>query len=418
MTNSKEVKQTVGHLFRSEAGRMAAVLTRIVGINNIEVAEDIVQDTLLKAMETWSFHGVPGNPQAWLYKVAKNKSLDFIRSKKRHELTHTALAQVPDSGWALSASVNQMFFEYEIQDSQLRMIFACCHPAIPEESQIALTLKILCGLSTLEIASAFLISDETIQKRIFRAREKLRVQNNIFELPPTESLHPRLDTVLKTLYLLFNEGYHATNYETNIRFDLCEEAMRLLYLLIQSKDLRLPKVQALMALMCFQTSRFATRSNDEGETVLLEFQDRMRWNRELIQQGFSFLEQASRGDELSEYHIEASIASVHAKAISFEETDWIQLIYLYEVLLEIKPSPIIAMNKAIACGYANNPEKAIGELLAIKGLEENHFYQTALGNFHKLSGNKSEALTCYQAALVLTRSLSDKKVIERKIESL
>ena len=411
----KKVKQLVGHLFRHEAGKMAAVLTRLLGASHIDVAEDIVQDTLLKAMETWSFHGMPDQPQAWLYTVAKNKALDFIRSQKRHSLIHAELATLQNSGWALSASMNQLFLENEIQDSQLRMIFACCHPAISEESQIAMTLKILCGLSTSEIASAFLTSDETIQKRIARAKEKLRDQKIKLEVPSPEALPARLGTVLKTLYLLFNEGYYSSNNKTALREDLCEEAMRLTYLLIQHPQIKLPKVNALMALMCLQASRFPARTTSDGSTVLLEKQDRTLWNRELIQQGLTFLETAAAGNELSEYHIEASIASIHAKAFSFRETNWNQLLYLYKVLFEIKPEPIVAMNKAIALGYAHDPTDAIEELLNIKGLDDNHFYHTALGNFYQLARQKENALQSYSTALKLTRSSKDTELLQQKI---
>jgi RNA polymerase sigma factor (sigma-70 family) len=407
MKEGNEVEQLIGHLFRHEAGKMTAVLYRLLGVGNGQIAEDIVQDTLLKAMETWGFHGVPQNPQAWLYTVAKNKALDFVRSKKRHELIHSELAELHQSGWAVSASVNMLFLENEIQDSQLRMMFACCHPSISEESQIALTLKTLCGLSTLEIASAFLTSEETIQKRIFRAKEKLREQHIKLEVPPVEALPLRLDAVLRMIYLLFNEGYYSTNSENQVRLDLCEEAVRLNYLLLQSSDLRLPKVQALMALMCLQSSRFPSRHDKDGATVLLQHQDRSRWNQELMNRGFSFLEEASRGNELSDYHIEASIAAVHATAKSFEETNWLQLVTLYEVLFSMKPSPIIAMNKAIAVGYATHPERGVQELLSIQGLEQNHFYYAALGRFYQLDSKKNEALTSFQKALSLAKSTTD-----------
>lgn len=417
MSNLPEVKQLVGHLFRHEAGRMAAVLYRMLGTANLEVAEDIVQDTLLKAMETWSYHDLPENPQAWLYTVAKNKALDFVRSKKRHELIHSQLADVVHSGWALSASVNNLFLENEIQDSQLRMIFACCHPSLSEESQIALTLKVLCGLSTLEIAAAFLTSDETIQKRIFRAKEKLREQQIKLEVPNPEVFPLRLDSVLTILYLLFNEGYHTTN-ESKVRLDLCEEAMRLNYLLLQSPTLRLPKVQALIALMCLQASRFPSRQDNNGANVLLEYQDRSLWNRELINRGFLYLKEASMGKELSDYHVEASVAAVHATAKTFQETNWKQLVSLYKILYEMRPSAIIAMNKAIAVGYAENAQSAIEELLSIKGLEQNHFYHAALGNFYQQNGDKMEALKWYEKALLLVRSCNDITILKMKIDSL
>jgi RNA polymerase sigma-70 factor (ECF subfamily) len=215
--------------------------------------------------------------------------------------------------------------------------------------------------------------------------------------------------------LLFNEGYHASNHESTIRFDLCEEAMRLNYLLLQSDTTRIPKVQALMALMCLQASRFPSRHHQDGSVILLEQQDRSLWNQELIQRGLLILESASRGEELSDYHIEATIASIHAEANSFEDTDWKKLLMMYEFLAEFKPSPLVAMNKAIACGYACNAELAIRELLMIKGLEQNHFYHAALGNFYHLANKKTDALKSYQTALSLSKSANDAKVIEGKI---
>ena len=252
MARSENVKQLAGHLFRHEAGKMAAVLTRILGSDRLEVAEDIVQDTLMKAMETWRFKGVPENPSAWLYAVAKNKALDFIRSRQRHEQIHSEIAKAFHSEWSLPSSVNQLFLESEIEDSQLRMMFAACHPSIQEESQIALILKILGGLSVREIANAFLTNEETIQKRIVRAKEKLRDEKISLEIPLPQSLSSRIDAVLKVLYLLFNEGYHPSQSDQLLREDLCEEAMRLTYLLIQNSVTRQPKVLALMSLMCLQ----------------------------------------------------------------------------------------------------------------------------------------------------------------------
>jgi len=317
--SSQNINQLAGHLFRHEAGRMAAVLARLLGSDRLQTAEDIVQDTLVKAMETWRYNGVPDNPSAWLYRVAKNKALDFIRSRQRHDKIHSEIAKEIHSEWTLPTSVNRMFSVPEIEDSQLRMMFATCHASIPEESQIALTLKILGGLSIKEIAHAFLASEETIQKRIARAKDRLREEKINLELPPPHLLADRLDAVLKVIYLLFSEGYHPSESAVEIREDLCEEAMRLAHFLIQNPATHRPKVLALMALMCLQAARFDSRSSAEGP-ITLELQDRSRWSQRLMNEGFRLLEQASEGDELSEYHVEAAIASVHMKAASFEDT--------------------------------------------------------------------------------------------------
>jgi RNA polymerase sigma factor (sigma-70 family) len=405
------VQQLVGHLFRHEAGKMAAVLTRLLGAENLEVAEDLVQDTLLKAMETWPFHGVPENAAAWLYKVARNKAIDWIRH-------HQSQSKVFNEYQAALQDGNpDVFTADEINDSVLRMMFACCHPAIPAESQIALTLKTLGGLSVHEIAHAFLTSEETIAKRIYRAKEKLKQDNTRLEPPGLFELPHRLDSVLHVLYLLFNEGYHSSNHNTIIREELCEEAMRLTYLLVLHKSTSLPKVRALMALMCFQSSRFDARTGELGEIILLEDQDRTQWSRPLIQQGLDFLERASVGNSLSEYHVEAAIASVHSLAPRFEETQWDKLLMLYQTLETVKPGPMVRLNKAIATGYAQSFIAGIQELKKITNLQDHPLYLTALGNFHLLEGNTKAARDLLEKALLHTSSARESDLIRHKLKS-
>jgi RNA polymerase sigma factor (sigma-70 family) len=412
-----ESVQLADHLFRREAGKMAAVLTRILGSDRLEVAEDIVQDTLMKAVETWGFKGIPENPSAWLYAVAKNKALDFIRSRKRHEEIHSEIAKAIHSEWSLPSSVNSLFLKPEIEDSQLRMMFAACHPSIQEESQVALTLKILGGLSVREIANAFLTNEETIQKRIARAKEKLRVEKISLEIPSPQSLSSRIDAVLKVLYLLFNEGYHPSQSDQLLREDLCEEAMRLTYLLIQNPLTRQPKVFALMALMCLQVSRFDARKSSEG-FISLELQDRSLWNKQLMDKGFLFLEQAAEGNELSEYHLEAVIAAVHMKANSFVDTDWNRLLTLYDILAQLKPGPIIELNRAIAIGYAKSFCEGLEALQKISELSNNHFYHAAMGNFFWLLNERDNALKSYSHSLNLAVVQSDKVFLQKKIDEI
>ncbi len=412
--SSQHVHQLVGHLFRHESGKMAAVLTRLLGTDNLDVAEDLVQDTLLKAMEIWRFRGVPDNPSAWLYKVARNKAIDWLRSGKRQ--TKLSVAQENNLSPDLYSVHEELFTEDEIQDSMLRMMFACCHPTIPFESQIALTLKTLGGLSVPEIAHAFLTSEETIAKRIYRAKEKLKQEKIKLEPPGVFELPHRLDGVLHVLYLLYNEGYNSSHSDTLIREDLCEEAMRLTYLLTQHKATRLPKVNALMALMCLQASRFAARTGNMGEIILLEEQDRTQWNQPLIQKGLSFLEKSSTGNVLSEYHIEASIASVHALASRFEETSWGALLVLYETLRELKPGPIVNLNHAIVIGYAHSAAAGIQELEKIPDLPHHYLYLTALGNFYLLQGNATKAKELFERALSKTNSAQEAGLLNRKIQ--
>lgn len=409
MPEVPNVQHLIGHLFRHESGRMAAVLTRFLGTENFEVAEDLVQDTLLKAMEVWRFRGVPGNPSAWLYKVARNRAIDWIRHQQRHP---NVLSEYQKHIELIPADV---FAEEEIQDSLLRMMFACCHPAIPPESQIALTLKTLGGLSVLEIAHAFLTSEETIAKRIYRAKEKIKQDHIKLDPPSLFELPKRLDSVLHVLYLLFNEGYHSTHSDTLIREDLCAEAMRLAYLLVQHRATSLPKVNALLGLMCLQSSRFAARTGSLGEIILLQDQDRTCWHPPLIRQGLAFLESSSKGNVLSEYHIEASIASVHALAQRFEDTRWDELVRLYQTLYELKPGPMVELNKAIAIGYAQSPEAGIAALEEINELHNHYLYLSALANFYLLQGEVIEAKKYFERALQHTTSIQEAELIKRNL---
>ncbi len=413
---SENVQKLVDHLFRHEAGKMVAVLTRMLGAENLEASEDIVQDTLLKAVEVWRFRGVPENPPAWLYKVAHHKAIDWLRSGQRKSRLLTTRNDELKSSWNLAPSEEDIFNEVDIQDSVLRMMFACCHPAIPPESQIALTLKTLGGLSVAEIANSFLTSEETIAKRIFRAKEKIKQERIKLDPPGIYELPHRLDNVLHVLYLLFNEGYHSSQGNTIIREDLCAEAMRLTYLLAQHKATDLPKVNALMALMCLQSSRFAARTGDLGEIILLEDQDRTKWSHPLIHQGLDFLDKASIGNTLSQYHVEASIASIHCLAQRFEETRWDKLLELYQILSELKPGPMVNLNKAIAMGYALSPQIGIQELQKINGLQDHYLQLTALGNFHLLEGNTITAKVYLEKALLTSPSSQEAKLINQKIQ--
>src|SRR6185503_20155157 len=382
MDQNKNVSQLVDHLFRHESGKMIAVLSRLLGLQNIDVAQDIVQDTLLQAMTTWGYKAIPDNPSAWLYRVAKNKAIDFLRREKKFHAITPEYSYLLQSEYTLSSTVNNLFLENEIQDSQLRMIFACCHPAITEESQIALTLKTLCGLSINEIAKAFLTTEETIAKRIYRAKEKIKAEKIELEVPQNDELSSRVDTVLKSLYLLFNEGYKSSNPDKLIREDLCEEAMRLCFLLTQHSLTSFPRSKALLALMCFQASRLDARLDDKNNIILLKHQDRSKWNRSLMNKGFELMEESTEPFEVSSYHLEAAIASQHAAARSFEQTNWKSIYHLYEMLYQLQPNPIVAMNKAIASSYAISKQNALNELQKIKGLEHHHIYYASIGEIY------------------------------------
>jgi RNA polymerase sigma factor (sigma-70 family) len=412
------VNQVVSHLFRHEAGKMAAVLTRMVGLQHLDIAEDIVQDTLLQALNVWKVKGIPENPPAWLYTVAKRKAIDVIRQRTSHAHIEKELAQAFKSEWTLSPAIRHLFFEHEIEDSQLRMMFACCHPAIPYESQMALILKTLCGLSISEIAHSFLTTDETITKRLYRAREKIREEGIQLEILSPKTLTERQDTVLHTLYLLFSEGYNSVHPDKLIRHDLCEEAMRLCLLVTKNKLTGSPDANALLALMCYQASREEARLDEKENIVLLQTQDRTKWNQSLIQKGNEFLDRATASDQLSEYHLEAVIAATHARSQTFESTDWKNILLLYDVLSTLKKDPIVELNKAIAIGFAKSAEEGLAYLKTVKGLESNSIYHAALGDFYVSLKNPASAEEYYSKAISLTQSSSEIDLLKSKLSSL
>jgi RNA polymerase sigma factor (sigma-70 family) len=411
------IKSTIDHLFRHESGKMVSVLSRLLGLQNLETVHDIVQDTLLQAMSTWSYNGIPDKPPAWLYRVAKNKAIDFLRREKKFREISPQYAYLLQSEYGLASTVNNLFLENEIQDSQLRMMFACTHPAIAQESQVAITLKTLCGLSVHEIAKAFLTNEETINKRIYRAKEKIKAEKIELSVPQGDELPPRLDTVLKSLYLLFSEGYSSSHPDKVIREDLCEEAMRLTFLLANHKITNRPRTNALLSLMCFQASRLQARLDDKGNIILMKFQDRSKWHKQLIAKGVTYLEIAAENSEISPYHIEAAIASLHASADSFEHTDWKSIYDLYEALYQLHPAPIVALNKAIASAYAIGKQNALSQLLQIKGLENYYLYHTSIGEIYFELHQKRKAKEFYEKALHLTNSRPEQQLLMNKISN-
>ena len=409
------INQLIDHLFRHESGKMISVLSKLLGLQNLETAQDIVQDSLLQAMNTWSFKGIPDNPSAWLYRVAKNKAIDFLRKENKIRELSPQYAYLLQSEYTLSPTVNNLFLENEIQDSQLRMMFACCHPLVPQESQIALTLKTLCGLSVSEISAAFLTNEETIAKRLYRAKEKIKTCDIELAVPQGNELPDKLEGVLKSLYLLFNEGYNSSHPDLLIREDLCEEAMRLVRLLCQHPLTRLPRTFALYSLFCFQASRLRARLDDNAHIIILKDQDRSKWDRSLIQTGFDYLELAAEPFEVSPYHLEAAIASIHAASPTFETTDWKSIHHLYELLYQLQPNPVVAMNKAIASAYAVSKQQALEELNQINGLEHHHLFYATIGEMYLGLDQKPDAKAAFQKAITLTNSQSEKLLLLEKI---
>jgi RNA polymerase sigma factor (sigma-70 family) len=420
MPEQKQVSQIVDHLFRHEAGKMIAVLTKFFGLQQVELAEDMVQETLLTAFETWKLKGIPDNPQAWLYQVAKNKILTYLKREQNFHknIAHNLIYSIENEA-LIHTKLDEFFLENEIKDAQLRMMFACCHPSVSTDLQLILMLKTLCGLSIKEIAAALLSQEDTIAKRLFRAKEKIKQEGILLEVPVGNELIERLDAVLKAIYLLFNEAYKSTSTDTVIRQELSDEALRLGAILagrpLSILDKNLPKINALMALMCFHAARFDSRLDEAGNIILLENQDRSLWNPYLIKQAYSFFKASSEGSDISEYHIEAAIASYHTQAPSFEKTNWQAIFYCYNLLYSLKPTPIIAFNRAIARGYFEGAKAGIEALLEVEGLDKNHFYHTALGDFYLKNNQKMKAKAAYELALKFVFLGAEKKVILDKM---
>ena len=344
-----ENQEILPHLFKKEYRKIVAVLCKLFGIDHIDTAEDIASDTFLLASETWSFKGLPENPTAWLYTVAKNKSKNYF---KHHAVFTQKIAKEIKFSSSEFHEIEIDLSEKNILDSQLQMMFAVCHPSISSEAQIGLSLRILCGFGIDEIADAFLSNKEQINKRLFRAKEKLRIEKVKIELPNEKEINERLENVLTTLYLLFNEGYYSSSKNVTLRKELCLEAMRLTGLLIDNEHTNKPFVNALLSLMCFHASRFEARTNKGGEPVLYQDQDENLWNNELINRGEYYLNLASTGDKISKYHLEAGIAYWHTiKADSKEK--WENILQLYNRLLLIEYSPIAALNRTFALSKAN-----------------------------------------------------------------
>ncbi|MFX1704810.1 sigma factor [Chitinophaga sp. CC14] len=404
--------ELIPHLFRTEFRKITAVLCKVFGIEHLEVAEDIASETFLSAMETWTYKGIPENPTAWLYLVAKNKAKNYFQ---RNHLFAAKIASQVKYTASGSEEPDIDLSDKNITDSQLQMIFAICHPGISKEAQIGLALRILCGFGITEIANAFLTNKEIINKRLFRAKEKLREEKVQMEFPGETEIKKRLDTVLTTLYLLFNEGYYSESQDVVLREDFCLEAMRLTYLLLENPSTNTPEVNALFALMCFHASRFEARRNENGEIILYQDQDESRWNETLIAKGAWFLHEASGGEKLSRYHLEATIAYWNTQKQDTPEK-WESILQLYNRLLQICYSPVAALNRTYALAKANGKEVAIAEAEKLQ-LTDNHYYFVLLGELYTDIDN-TRAVTHLQKALLLAKTEADKRTIQRKMARL
>jgi RNA polymerase sigma factor (sigma-70 family) len=405
-------QELIPHLFRTEFGRITAVLCKLFGFENINVAEDITSETFLAALDTWPYKGIPENPQAWLYTVAKNKAKNTL---KRKQLFNEKISSALQAEHSTEDAMEIDMTDSNIHDSQLQMLFAVCHPAIPPEAQIGLALRILCGFGIDEIAHAFLSNKETINKRLFRAKEKLRTERIQMEFPAENELKARLQNVLTTLYLLFSEGYYSETENQILRKDLCDEAMRLTKMLIDYPLTNKPEVNALFALMCFQASRFAARKDKNGDIVLYEDQDERLWNQQLITMGAMHLGMAAQGNYLSKYHLEASIAYWHTIKADMAEK-WENILHLYNCLLAAEYSPVAALNRTYALAKVKGNEAAIIEAEKLN-LTNNPFYHTLLGELYK-GIDPLKAKEYFLNALRLAKTDTDKKTIYARIEAL
>jgi RNA polymerase sigma factor (sigma-70 family) len=413
----------VEHLFRHESGKMMAVLTRVFGIHHLSMVEDVVQEAFLKAAQTWRYGQLPDNPAAWLMRVAKNKAIDIIRRQHLTRLYSEELAQqLQAQADEAVETAEQFFLDTEIADSQLRMIFACCHPSLKEEDQIALTLKTISGFSTAEIARALVTNEATIQKRLYRAKQFLQEEHIALEIPIGNQLTERLEIVYAVLYLLFNEGYNSGKEDELIRRDCCVEAMRLVVLLSNHTVGNRPATFALLALMCFQASRFESRIGENNTIILLQHQDRNTWDKDLINKGFQYLNHSSQGQELTIFHIESAIAAEHCMAGSFEQTNWERMLYLYDLLLEQKPTAPVKLNRAIVLAQLDQTQQALREIRQIDGIEKllatQYLYSAVMGDLYSQVGDCINARKLLQQAHELTTSLAEKKLILEKINQL
>lgn len=407
-----EQQELIPHLFRTEYRKIVSVLCRRFGFDEMETAEDIASETFLTAAQTWGFNGLPQNPVAWLYRVAQNKAKNYLQ----RDLTfQTKVAPQVKSDFSGRYETEIDLSPQNISDSQLQMMFAICHPCIPPEAQVGLSLRILCGFGIDEISEAFLSNKETINKRLYRAREKLREAQIKIELPAPAQIDKRLEVVLTTIYLLFNEGYYSISQNQVLRQDLCFEAIRLCQMLADNEHTNKPAVNALLALMYFHASRFDARLNKNGEIILYHDQDTSLWNADMILKGGYYLNKSAIGSTLSKYHLEASIAYWSTQKAD-TKAKWENILQLYNRYLQIAYSPVAALNRTYALAKANSKEEAIVEAEKLN-LTDNQFYFALLGQLYTGIDNQ-KAKTNFQNALTIARTSADKKIIQKKIDEL
>jgi RNA polymerase sigma factor (sigma-70 family) len=425
-TTAEEAPELDTQLFRQQSGRMVVALTRLFGIHNLALAEDVVQDAFCRAIEVWKFKGVPPNPSAWLMATAKNRALDILRRERTARTYAPELTRWLESEWTLAPTVQESFAPHSIQDDELRMMFSCCHPRLPQPVQVGLILNILCGFSIHETASAFLLSHAAMEKRITRGKKTLAASKRLFQLTSARltatDLTTRLDAVHRALYLLFNEGYHSASEASPVRTELCREAMRLTALLLAHPLASTPATHALAALFSLNAARLPTRLDAAGNLQLLADQDRTRWDPAIIREGQRLLEAAATGTHISPFHLEAAIAHIHASAPSNAATDWPAIVRLYDILLTLPPgpSPVVALNRALALSQHLGPESGLAAIAAIPDsarLKTYPFYHTALGELSLSAANPTAARNHLQHALKLARNPAERHLLTRRLQA-
>jgi RNA polymerase sigma-70 factor (ECF subfamily) len=417
MQESAGVSRLVEHLFRHESGKMVATLTRIFGVEHWNLAEDVVQEALSRALQTWPYRGVPENPSAWIMRASRNLALDVIRREKTFRAKEAEITRLIERDG--SPSEVAIFADQQIADDRLRMMFVCCHPVIPPEAQVALALKTLCGFSVTEISHAFLTTEAAIAKRLTRAKQKIQNAQVAFEIPTGDELERRLDSVLQSVYLLFNEGYKASSGDKLVREELCQEAIRLTELLAQHPAGNQPKTHALLALMLLNAARIPGRADEEGNLVRLEEQDRKRWDQEMIARGMSHLRHSAAGEALSEYHLQAGIAACHATAIDYSATDWSKILTLYDRLIEFDDSPVVALNRAVAVANVWGPEAGLQTVHAIRGLEKlraYYLFYAVIGELEMRLNNYEAAAEQFRKAFELAETKSERAFLLKRLE--
>jgi RNA polymerase sigma factor (sigma-70 family) len=422
LTVQQDINRVIDYLFRNETGKIVSVLTRVFGADNIELAEDVVQDSMLEALKNWQSKGLPDNPSAWLFTVAKNKALNVLSREKNKQRYATDAANLLQSEWTSEPALDHLFSEPEILDDQLRMIFTCCHPAISSDSQIALALKTLCGFSIPEIARSFLTTEENIHKRLVRARQRIREAEIPFEVPNGKELAQRLETVLETIYLLFNEGYSASKGNDVIRYEICQEAVHLAEIIIASKSIaNKGNVYALLALMLLNASRFNARQDDEGNLVTMAEQDRTLWDEKMKSIGFYYLQESTKDGNLSIYHILSAISAQYCVAPDYESTDWGSILSLYDSLLVIYSSPVVLLNRAVALSKVKGPQAALDALKQIESdpsLKSYYLHYSTAAEFYAELRQQENAEAALKKAIALAPLKAEKLLLQKKLERL